>query len=1280
MTLDSRGCEVKEVWESNGMVTRQEVVDVYIFKPDKAPSRPKRGYVPGDPTVKDVSIIAPKPERRADVLAAYLNRTIAFSFSSDDIQSRKRVQSKRDAEVVRVKKHLLRGFLAERAGARRRSLVRATEAPAGPSASLLPASAVSELVGAAAPMPGGPSNGHSGVAEAFRAIAGSTGWLASGFGPPTQGAKDWGFQAHTMAPVDAGSRSNVAQLSRRGHRDASAGSASRAASGSAGDSSTSQLWSGGMERTEGSGSDPTAGRSSATQVSVEADRAARLSGSGYEGTAPAASSATSAARLSQGPLVGSVGPGSLAARMQHPAASERANGWAPSGASQASVVSRSAGAPVGGAASGHAFTAQPGLSHGGMVPPSSGWLGHMGPLHTFQLQQQQQQRQHQQQQQQRQHMQIMGQGYLPPPGSLDHPSSQYAAGWQSYAPPQPPPPYTAVPTATAWLPHMQPPVHHHARLDHREQQLAREPWQSHPSAPVSAGLGLPLWASAPSAMFLGTNSDPAAPGTSDGAGDAGSAASPRAVAQAAAFGPAADDAGMSSSNDVMGLASDPFSVRMEADSHAPSQPMAAMPDGRHRVRTAPWAAVSGGAASSHLQSAVASESSTPGLSAPRHDHTASSTSSASGVLTSQLGRGHPHASRAQSMQPPSSATTATAAAEAPSQPSAPAAGLAAGQHAALLAVATAVQPARAAGLGGGTSPHLTGLLETWQPPAGVPSLADGALRQWLFDPAHIVCPYPTISELNALATHTGCTTRALERWFAKARPQLWAPVVRTVVGKPGSPTVVDSDVGASSTSHLDVAGESTASLGLSNPATRGPGGKPSAPFDEARVAAATARRRKRRLVRERDSRAAAAARESAASDTSQDEDVQDASHSQAGRPGDAQWSRSQALAAVCAASTADGAERGPISAEAELALRTVKERLCGHSAPKALVGAGAVATTSRAAFQTRPRPQAATHAGSGAAASKAAPCAGGRSSAAGRGEAGSNGDNSLEGNAGSEENGSNGSSSNGSGSNRPNHRVRGAAAQAPTQSPRAEAAGSVQARSDQSESEASSQAKPSSPSSNAGMEMVAAAAPAQAVPHDALAAAAADRAASPDAAASAGLPRMSALTRRLLGSRAGAGVAALAAPQVASLGPGKASHRPTIRHGLQPAEYNQLAKRYAEAVAGSIGSSDFSWSNHDQSNGGSSRSRSNPHSEKPGMDRMPPTAADAAHLSMGTSAAVLNAATFCSDHAAQARAALAAPAAARADKRSRDDGERPETENGSTVEPEPKRQARESLP
>lgn len=734
---------------------------------------------------------------------------------------------------------------------------------------------------------------------------------------------------------------------------------------------------------------------------------------------------------------------------------------------------------------------------------------------------------------------------------------------------------------------------------------------------------------------------------------------------------------MSSSNEAMGLASHPFSVDAGGGSRQlASQPAAAEPESRHRVRTAPWAAISAGSESARQRSAAASESSMSGIGALHPDRAAAtgSASSSSGVLASHLGPPPPHSLGSVASRPLPPATRASAA-TASGQPSEPAAGAAAGQHAALVAAATAARPARSAGLGGDASPHLTGLLETWQPPAGVPSLADGALRQWLFDPAHIVCPYPTMSELNALATHTGCSTRALERWFAKARPQLWAPVVRTVVGKPSSPSLVDSDVHPSSTGHADAADESPPPAAQSNPPASGLGPKTSVPFDEARVAAATARRRKRRLVRERDSRAAAAARESVETDSSQDEGEHDAPQAQKGRTGDAQWSRAQARVAACSSSPADGAERGPISPEAEHALRAVKERLCGQSARKALIGAGAVATTTRAAFQTRPRALPAAQSGPGAAANKAARGPGGHGSAAGRGEAGSNGDNSLEGNAGSEENGSNGSSSNGSGSNRSSHRARAAAMREPAQPPMARASGSMQPRSDQSESEASSQAKPSSPSSSTGMEMAAVAEAARPGPGEALAASAVEHAASPDAAASAGLPRMSALTRRLLGARAGAGVSALVAPQATSGGPAKAPHRPTMRHGLQPAEYNQLAKRYAEAVAGSIGSSDFSWSNHDQSKGGSSRSRSTPHTSKAGVDRMPPSATDAAHLGMGTSAAVLNAATSSSDPAAQERAACAAPAPVCAEKRSRDDGEQPGNDASSAAEPTAKRRA-----
>jgi len=98
------GISHQDVVSSSGVVTRYEVVDVYVLHPS----------VGSVPTIKDVTILSPKSPSR--VLSSSLGRRICYTFHQSVINDRKRVQSRRDAEVVRVKKKLLREFLGKEGG------------------------------------------------------------------------------------------------------------------------------------------------------------------------------------------------------------------------------------------------------------------------------------------------------------------------------------------------------------------------------------------------------------------------------------------------------------------------------------------------------------------------------------------------------------------------------------------------------------------------------------------------------------------------------------------------------------------------------------------------------------------------------------------------------------------------------------------------------------------------------------------------------------------------------------------------------------------------------------------------------------------------------------------------------------------------------------------------------------------------------------------------------------------------------------------------------------
>lgn len=90
-----------EVDDATGIVTRTESVDVHILRP----------ITGGTPTVEDVTILSNVPTSR--IIRSYRNIMMAYTFSQTMTKDRKKVQSRRDGEVVRIKKHFLRVYLAE---------------------------------------------------------------------------------------------------------------------------------------------------------------------------------------------------------------------------------------------------------------------------------------------------------------------------------------------------------------------------------------------------------------------------------------------------------------------------------------------------------------------------------------------------------------------------------------------------------------------------------------------------------------------------------------------------------------------------------------------------------------------------------------------------------------------------------------------------------------------------------------------------------------------------------------------------------------------------------------------------------------------------------------------------------------------------------------------------------------------------------------------------------------------------------------------------------------
>lgn len=93
--------EDKDDEDSSSVITRHETVSVHILKPFE-------GEVPA---IKDVTILS-KVQQSDRILASFMNCNISYSFPAKVMGDRKKVQSRRDAEVVRIKKYYLRLFLA----------------------------------------------------------------------------------------------------------------------------------------------------------------------------------------------------------------------------------------------------------------------------------------------------------------------------------------------------------------------------------------------------------------------------------------------------------------------------------------------------------------------------------------------------------------------------------------------------------------------------------------------------------------------------------------------------------------------------------------------------------------------------------------------------------------------------------------------------------------------------------------------------------------------------------------------------------------------------------------------------------------------------------------------------------------------------------------------------------------------------------------------------------------------------------------------------------------
>jgi hypothetical protein len=84
---------------------RREVVDVFVL-------RPETGDADAIPTIRDMTIKSNAPADR--ILATFPNIHIHYTVPKDIEHDRKKIQTRRDGEVLRVKKHYLKLYLATR--------------------------------------------------------------------------------------------------------------------------------------------------------------------------------------------------------------------------------------------------------------------------------------------------------------------------------------------------------------------------------------------------------------------------------------------------------------------------------------------------------------------------------------------------------------------------------------------------------------------------------------------------------------------------------------------------------------------------------------------------------------------------------------------------------------------------------------------------------------------------------------------------------------------------------------------------------------------------------------------------------------------------------------------------------------------------------------------------------------------------------------------------------------------------------------------------------------
>lgn len=91
-----------EIDQATGTITRTESVDIHVLSP-----------ISGDsPTLEDVTILPHVPGSR--IVKSYHNCVMTYSFEQSVAEDRKKIQSRRDGEVVRIKKHYLKLFLEEK--------------------------------------------------------------------------------------------------------------------------------------------------------------------------------------------------------------------------------------------------------------------------------------------------------------------------------------------------------------------------------------------------------------------------------------------------------------------------------------------------------------------------------------------------------------------------------------------------------------------------------------------------------------------------------------------------------------------------------------------------------------------------------------------------------------------------------------------------------------------------------------------------------------------------------------------------------------------------------------------------------------------------------------------------------------------------------------------------------------------------------------------------------------------------------------------------------------